>query len=362
MISQNTRRRTWAEIDLTRIENNILAVLGGIKGVYSIAVVKANGYGHGAIEISKVAIKCGVNMLAVATLEEALVLRKNFPEHPILILGVIEVDALPIVSQNKLSITVHDLEWLKMANKAIKLPINTHLKIDTGMSRLGLHTAEQVNEADFILCSNDLFKKEGLYTHYAFGENPDSMKKQQLLFNELTKGIKKSAYYYLHLSNSASLEDSLSLGNTIRLGISMYGLLQPKRLSTASKIKQAIKLFARVTQVKHVSAGTSVGYDHTFTMESAGYIATLPIGYADGFVRRNQGRSVMINGTKYPVVGRICMDQCMVLVDANVQSGDIAEIINDELSVVQMSDEIGTIPYEVVCLISNRVPRVYSSK
>jgi len=361
MKSLNAHRRTWADINLTRIENNILAVLGAIKGVYSIAVVKANAYGHGAIEISKTAIECGVNMLAVATLEEALLLRNNFPRHPILILGVIDIDELPIASENKLSITVHDLDWLKMANKAIKLPINIHLKVDTGMSRLGLHTAEQVEEADFILSRNELFKKEGLYTHYAFGENLDSMKNQQLLFNELTEGINKSNYFYLHLSNSASLEDSLSLGNTIRLGISMYGLLEPKRLSIAGKIKQAIKLSARVTQVKHVSAGTSVGYDHTFTMEKAGYIATLPIGYADGFIRRNQGRSVMIHGTKYPVVGRICMDQCMVLVDANVKSGDIAEIINDELSVLQMSKEVGTIPYEVVCLISNRVPRVYSS-
>lgn len=356
-----TQRRTWAEINLKRIANNISLILDTINSAYSIAVVKANAYGHGAVEVSKTAIECGVDMLAVATLEEALILRENYADHPILVLGVIDIDDLAIVAEKKISVTIHDLDWLKLVDREIQYPINIHLKIDTGMTRLGLHSADQVNTADHILSKNKLLKKEGLYTHYAFGESLPSMRNQQLLFERLTRDIDKSAYSYVHLSNSAALSDNLTEGNTIRLGISMYGLLEPKRLSNSSNIKQALSLYTRVTQVKNVPEGTCVGYDHTFTMKESGYIATIPIGYADGFLRRNQGRHVMIAGRKYPVVGRICMDQCMVLVDSSVCPGDLVEVINDELSVCQMSEEIGTIPYEIVCLISSRVPRIYNS-
>jgi len=353
------RRATWAEINLNRLKNNLYSLKSCTNASHCIAVVKADAYGHGSIEVARQAQQCGVDMLAVASLDEAVHLRTNSIEMPILVLGPVSYNDLEVVADQEISITVYDINCSLNLIRYKGKPINVHIKIETGMQRYGLTNQNEISKTFDLIEKNESVNLQGLYSHLAYATDKITLGRQVDAFKNLVEGLDHSGIKYVHLSNSAGLEENLSLGNTVRLGISMYGLLTPPHVPSAFELKQVISLHSKVLQVKAVKAGTPIGYDHSYTTQSDAYIATVPIGYADGFLRKNQNGFVEINQRRYKVVGRICMDSCMVLVDESVMKGDIVNILNDSLTVLDMAQKLDTITYEITCNISLRVPRVY---
>ena len=230
-----------------------------------------------------------------------------------------------------------------------------HIKLDTGMHRIGLMSKEELSTL-LKLVDPDKFNVEGIFTHFATADGDDvAFEKQRSLFYEMIGNCK---FKYIHCCNSAAMtyhhDEKSNMG---RLGITMYGCSPNGEEET--KFKQVMSLYTKVAMIKKIPAGDQVGYGLTYTAKEDEYIATLPIGYADGFIRKNQGRKVYINGKYYEIVGRVCMDQMMVRVDEHVKIGDRVEIFGEHISLESMAKDLDTISYEVLCLISKRVPRVY---
>ena len=239
----------------------------------------------------------------------------------------------------------------------LEIPLKVHLRIDSGMNRIGFKTEKEFEKAMEMIDSSKI-DVEGIFTHFATADDfsqDDEYEKQLALFKSI---VGNNRFKYIHCDNSAAMMFHHSdYGNLTRIGIAMYGV--DPRGEENSDLKQAMSLYTKVAMVKVVPKGEKIGYGMTYTADEDQYIATLPIGYADGFTRANQGREVYINGHYYPVVGRVCMDQCMVKVDENVKPGDDVEIFGEHISLAKMAKEINTIPYEIICLISPRVERIY---
>ena len=235
--------------------------------------------------------------------------------------------------------------------------VYSYLSIDSGMNRIGFKTEKEFEKAMEMIDSSKI-DVEGIFTHFATADDfsqDDEYEKQLALFKSI---VGNNRFKYIHCDNSAAMMFHHSdYGNLTRIGIAMYGV--DPRGEENSDLKQAMSLYTKVAMVKVVPKGEKIGYGMTYTADEDQYIATLPIGYADGFTRANQGREVYINGHYYPVVGRVCMDQCMVKVDENVKPGDDVEIFGEHISLAKMAKEINTIPYEIICLISPRVERIY---
>ncbi len=340
-------RDTWVEVDLDRITHNV-KVIKEYTGYDKIfAVVKANGYGHGDIEVAETALAAGATHLAVAFLDEALRLRKHFT-CPILVLGYTSEDYFELASENNISLTIiDDFEY--------DGKLNVHLKIDTGMNRLGLD-----NSTDILRMIEKINKSkvnlEGIYTHLATAGSSDVHYYKQL--NRLKSlGLDLEL---IHVNNSAGMLAYKEMFSAGRLGIAMYGLT-PYDGVLPVELKQAFSLYSKITSVKKIQKGESVGYGATYVTSKDSYIATLPIGYADGFLRVNKGRMVEIKSKLYEIVGNVCMDQIMILVDETISKDDIVSLISDEITVGDMANDLGTINYEIVCSITDRVPRVYKS-
>ncbi|MBP0047379.1 alanine racemase [Marinobacterium sp. AK62] len=356
-------RDTWAEIDLDRIQHNVSRIKqhSGFEHLY--AVVKANAYGHGDVEVARAALEAGADMLSVAFLDEALHLRRAIKDVPILVMGAIRPSDLAVAAEMDIDVTAHDLQWIEAALCYEGKPVNLHLKVDTGMHRIGMTDAESVRQACELIDSHSQLNRVGLFTHFATADAQTragyDAQMQQL--ERLTAEVDLSTFRYVHLSNSAAL---LRFGvqsgaNTGRLGISMYGLPPSHDFELPFELEQAFSLHSRITQVKTLEAGSAVSYGGTFVADEPVRIGVIPIGYADGWLRYHQGRSVEIHGKRYPIVGRICMDQCMIQIDDSVQVGDQVDLLNDNLRVEHAARDLKTISYEIVCSISDRVPRVY---
>lgn len=370
-------RPVWVEVDLDNIGHNVRAHKKLIApGVKLMAVVKANGYGHGVIPIANAALHNGAEQLAVAILDEGLQLRKAGFGVPILILGYTPPEQAADVVKNNLTQTVYtvaEAQALSWAAVQQRKTARVHVKIDTGMSRLGfVPGAESVNQI-IELSKLPNLNVEGIFTHFADADNDDKTytEKQFLLFKNLLFQLEQHGLTIpiRHCANSAA---TIDLPHThldmVRAGISLYGYY-PSELVDKSKIalKPAFFLKARVAHVKTVPAGTSISYGCTYTTAKTSQIATIPIGYADGFPRAMGNRGEMlIHGQKAPVIGRVCMDQCMVDVTdiEGVQSGDEAVLIGAQgdqvLTVEDYAQKLNTINYEVVCMIRQRVPRIYT--
>jgi len=338
-------RHTWAEIDLDRIYHNVKVIKehSGYESIY--AVVKANGYGHGDIEVAEVALEAGATHLAVAFLDEAIRLREFF-DVPILVMGYTDPEYFDLASEHDISVTIiDDIDYDK--------PLKVHIKVDTGMNRIGLKDSKEIHKLIDKISQSDNLVLEGIFTHLATaGSNEDYYNMQMSNFTEL--GLSG----FIHVDNSAGMIAYKHKFNAARLGISMYGL-KPYDGKLPVELKQAFSLYSCITNVKKISKGESVGYGATFTAKKESYIATIPIGYADGFLRYHKGREVEIAGRRYRIVGNVCMDQLMILVDETVKKDDIVALINDEITVDEIANDLDTINYEIVCSISDRVPRVY---
>ena len=355
-------RDTWVEINLDAIEENIK----NIKELYVnnrklFAVVKADAYGHGAVRIAHTALQSGADYLAVATLDEALELRNHDIVAPILVFGNVRVEYLEIASKRNLWLSLHSLKWLKNAVKDYTgPPVVLHLKLETGMNRLGIHQLSDLKEIMSLLKDHKHFKLEGIFSHLASADEEDETyyQKQKQEFLSYLKQI-ESKDMLIHLANSAGIVKSDDGTNACRLGLLMYGLIPSKEMGLNYQPRQAISLYSKLIQVKKVKKGSKISYNCTYESSEDEYIGTIPIGYADGYDRRLPNGQVYIEGEYHPVVGRICMDLIMVRLNREYDEGTVVELIGPHITVDEMAKKLGTINYQVVCMLSDRLPRVY---
>ncbi|WP_045519269.1 alanine racemase [Neobacillus niacini] len=363
-------RDTWAEIDLDCILSNVTSVKKLLPPkVDIIAVVKANGYGHGDVQVAESALEAGATYLAVAFMDEAIALRNKGIQAPILVLGATRPEDVELAVKFNITITVFQMEWVKAAQSYLPLDkmLRVHIKLDTGMGRIGVRTKEELAAVVQMISNDDRIEIEGIFTHFATADEVDLtyFEKQIKLFHDLLSVLKERPKY-IHCSNSAAaLRFSKANFNAVRLGIAMYGLTPSPEIEheLPFPLKEAFSLRSRLVHVKKLDKGDKVSYGATYETEDEEWIGTIPIGYADGWIRRLQGQEVLVEGKRVPIVGRICMDQCMVKLPYAVPVGTTVTLIgkqNDEfISVNEIARKLETINYEVPCIISNRVPRLY---
>lgn len=366
------KRGTWAEINLNNIKHNFHALKNTLKADTKVCcVVKADAYGHGAVEVAKMLQQENADYFSVARFEEAIELRNNNIHTPILCMGYISQSDIEEAIHRYIGITVYSYEMAKIINeKAEKIgkKASVHIKIDTGMSRLGFLTDD--NSINDILKLSELknLNLDGIYTHFATADEAD--KKETYLqlerYKKVISALEKSNIniLYKHVSNTAAIIDLKELGfNMVRLGIGLYGHYPSDEVSKEVELKPAMKLKTIITNIKTVAPGTKVSYGYTYEFKEASTLATLAIGYADGFDRTQNDPKVMINGVLCDVVGRICMDQCMVKMPEGltVNIEDEVLIMGDEPGVTaeDLATRRGTINYEILCSVSRRVTRDY---
>lgn len=369
-------RDTWAEINLSAIKDNIQAVSRLYQGreVHVMAVVKANGYGHGAIEVAKVALDAGATHLAVALLDEAIELRQAGIVAPILVFGRIRPEDAVVAAKWQVILTVYQLEWLKVATESLPQDarIKVHLKIDTGMGRVGMRREEEVQSVLDFIQESTMFELNGIYTHFATADelNTSYVEKQYGRFLDILTLLEERMIQipFIHCGNSATgLRFPEKVFNMFRFGISLYGLTPSPEITEELPInlKPAFALKTKIVQVKQLPVDEFISYGATYQTTKDEWIATIPIGYADGWIRHNstKGGEVLVNGERAPFVGRICMDQCMIRLPRPVEVGTVVTLIGedgkDSISMEEVAKRLDTINYEVPCIISARVPRLY---
>ncbi|MBU1092926.1 MAG: alanine racemase [Firmicutes bacterium] len=350
-------RPTWAEINLDHLWYNYLEAQKELKNKTIIPVIKANAYGFGAIEVMKHLYHKGVRIAAVSLLEEAIELRTVFKDIEILMLGPVMAKDLSVASEYKIDVTIYDQEIYE-AIRLFNKPIGCHLKIDSGMSRYGLNEPNQIIRIVDELSNSTHIDLKGIFTHFATANENLAFYQMQLeRFKAIISQIKKRPRM-IHISNSSSTfkyEKDYDFTTHVRLGISLYGLSldDPK-----PDLKPVMSLKSTVVQIKELKIGECVGYGATYCPKDDEKIAILPIGYADGFIRRNKTGYVEIREKKYKIVGIICMDACFIKIDDQVQLGDVATLYGGLISIDEVAKRLGTINYEVCTSLSYRVPRV----
>ena len=365
-------RDVWAEVNLSAITQNLKKIRQHInKNSKLCAVVKANAYGHGAIQVAQCAINAGAEYLAVATVDEGLELRAAGFTQPIIILGLIPSTAANEVIANDLTQTVADFDLAKaicnaavIQNKIAKV----HLKIETGMGRIGA-SAERAAELATMITMMPNVELEGVFSHFAAADTKDKtfVKEQLAIFDGALNTIKNHgiSIKIRHIAESAAiLEIPETHYDMVRAGIITYGFYPSDEVSHTIELEPAMRLCARIAFLKNIKTGTSIGYGRDFIAQRDSLIATLPIGYADGYIRAYKGFNVEIHGQFAPIAGRVCMDQVMIDVTdiAGVKVGDEVTLFGSKnLTGDDAANHLNTINYEVTCLVSNRVPRVYIS-
>lgn len=367
-------RSLWAEIDLSAIKHNIKQAREAVgKTVDIMAVVKANGYGHGAAQVGAAAIEAGASCLGVAIPEEGAALRAAGITRPIHVLAEASHTATRVVVENDLTATICSMRAAKELSELARQQgktIKAHVKVDTGMNRIGLSPEAT---ADFLREAKKLLGVEvtGIFTHFAEADVPasDYTDFQLAQFSNLLEELQKEGICpeIRHAANSAAVYlHPASHYDMVRVGISMYGLHPSEATRGKIDLKPALSLKARLSFVKGVGCGCGVSYGRTYRAAQDTRIGTVPGGYGDGYTRLLSNKSeVLISGRRYPAVGNICMDQFMVDlgVDSRARVEDEVVLIgrqgNEEITVDELASILGTINYEIVCMINERVPRVY---
>ncbi|MDN3019897.1 alanine racemase [Paenibacillus sp. BSR1-1] len=363
-------RDTWAEVDLDGIEENITSVKNHLpKEIEIIAVVKANAYGHGDAKVAETALAAGAAYLAVAFMDEAIALRKKGIQAPILVLGASRPQDVHLAAKNQITLTVFQKDWLEEAKKYLQAgeKLTVHIKVDTGMGRLGIRSSEELKELEQMMANEAKFLFEGIYTHFATADELDQTYFQQQLaaFENLLTSLTKRPKY-VHSSNSAAaIRFPKAYFNAVRLGIAMYGLTPSLEMEKEIpfSLKEAFSLKARLVHVKKMQKGDKVSYGATYETGKDEWIGTIPIGYADGWIRKLSGQEVLVDGKRVPIVGRICMDQCMIRLPYEVPVGKTVTLIgsdgNQTISINEIAAKLETINYEIPCMVAGRVPRLY---
>jgi len=367
-------RPVWAEVNLDHIKFNLNQVKKNVpEETLIMAVVKADAYGHGVIPVAEAAVEAGDDRLAVALPEEGQELREAGFELPIQILGEVLPGQVSILVNNELIPTISKIETVELLDKLAEekgITKKVHVKVDTGMGRIGVFPDNAVNFIKEIMSFKNI-EIEGLMTHFAKADEEDKdytynqWDQFQMVIDRLSEEnieipIKQAA-------NSATIIDLPHMAlNMVRPGIMMYGLRPSHEVDQDFTLKPALSWKAKIVYIKEVPPGTGISYGATYITEKKAKIATIPMGYADGYSRllSNKGE-VLINGQRAPIRGRVCMDQFMVDVTHidDVKVGDEVILIgkqgNAEFSATEMADIIGTINYEITCDITKRVPRIY---
>jgi alanine racemase len=346
---------TRVKINLEAIKHNFL-YLKNKQNKKVISVIKADGYGHGAIEIAK-RLEKHTDYFAVAFLKEAVELRQAGITSPILVLSVTKVEDLPLAEELSLTLSCFDHEWFEQI-KEMNYKIKFHIKVDTGMNRLGFKNLDQIREVKETIESHSTFELEGIYTHYATADcDEEEYFKARDKFKDIIDTLDINLPY-IHTSNSpASLKYFEEHTTAIRPGLALYGL-NPFE-DEDYDLEPAFELYTKVGLVKDLKAGESVSYGYTYTAETDQKIAILPVGSADGWLRYHSGRKVWINNKFYQIIGRVCMDHTILIVDDDVKQFDNVELIGPHITVDEVAKDLDTINYEIVCTISKRVKRYY---
>lgn len=345
-------RKTFAGINLQNIKENVKTIINNHSGYkYYIGVVKADSYGHNTNKVVEKIIEGGCNYLAVSSLDEALKIRKNF-DIPILCLGIINLKYMRICEKNKIDITVTNIDYLK---KIKDYNVNIHIKIDTGMNRLGVKEKEKFNLMFNEVKNSKLYLK-GIYTHIYEAKSRKNTQIQIDKFKNIISRVDLTKIDIVHIAQSDTLINypKIDFCNGCRLGICMYGLNDSKL-----PLKTTFSLYSEIIEIKKIKKGETVSYNGLYKAENDELIGIVSIGYADGINRKLSGAYVYINNKKYKIIGSICMDMLMLKIDDSVKLNDKVCIFKDIEHIKYLSDYIDTIPYELICGISKRVPRKY---
>ncbi len=381
-------RKTYIEVNLDRLEENIESIIKNHPEYqYYIGVVKGNCYGHGSYLVNSL-IKKGVNYLAVSSLEEGIKIRKYHTDIPILWLEPISLDAIEIARKQNITLTISSLAYLENLTKQIKdKKLKMHLKLNTGMNRLGIKDKKDVQKAIGIIQKN--YFLEGVYSHFITTGISDKKWDEQLqTFYDLLEGIDLTKIPMIHMGRSLTLVNhpKIDICNGIRLGILMYGFNQsPKKdpsfkgklrqikanlrikkyhiskttLDTNIKVTPCLSLYSEIMEIQNVKKGENVGYGLSYEAKEDILVAVAPIGYADGLNRKSMGRNVFINGSYYPIIGSVNMGMIQIKVDENVKVGDKVELIGDHVSARYVASYLHTTPYEVLCALEDTIPKKY---
>jgi alanine racemase len=370
----NTLRPTKVEINLKKLSYNLNVVKNEVENRKIMGIVKANAYGHGLVEISKHLETESIDYLGVAFIEEALILREADIKTPILVLGGLDNDQIDIFLENDITITGSSIEKLKAISaraKELNQVAKVHLKVDTGMGRIGVQwdRVKPFFEVAFQLPNIDI---EGIFSHFVSSSlDIDLTEKQLKRFNNVLNTLDRYVDredILIHLSNSGGIANQIedAYFDMVRSGLSLYGYSPIPKLQ--KRLNPIMTFKTKVSYFKVLDKDSTVGYDGTYTTKEQTRIVTLPVGYADGYSRSlsNKGR-VVIRDKKYTIAGRICMDQCMVDIGPNgkAYNGDDVLLWGSDgknfIDLWDVSDLANRSIYDMLCGISQRVPRVYMS-
>lgn len=363
----NIHRDAWVEINISNLENNIREIKKNVpQGIKLLGVVKADAYGHGAVMLAPTMLAEGIDMLGVASIDEGADLRQANINCEVLVLGAVPVWAVESAVKNDLSISIFSEGHIKACEQAYKrtgIKPKVHIKLDTGMNRIGVRADEAV---EFIkrVQKLDYVNLQGIFTHLAAAEELDKAKEQIAKWNSVIDNVDTTGLL-LHILNTAgTICYDVPNSNMRRVGIALYGLYPdfPNIEFRKPNLKQLISLKGRIVNIHTAKDGEGVSYCHTFIAKGERTIATVPIGYADGVPRllSNKIKGV-VNGVEVPQVGNITMDQMMfdiTGVDANI--GDVITLLDEQHSIDEWANILHTINYELTCRLKVRLPRVYT--
>ena len=377
MLRKDMHRPTWVEIDLNALRHNLLAIRKWVgPQIKILGIVKADAYGHGDYEVSRVLLNNGVEMLGIAILEEGIQLRDKGIKAPLLLLGGIFEEQIDTVIQYGLTPTIYDLKLAEVLSKRayyFNTIMKVHVYVDTGMGSIGVKHDKAVEFVKFAKNLKNLLI-EGIYTHCSSSDEKDSAftNLQIKRFRDVLDALdaSKACIPLRHMANSgAILGYPEAYFTMVRPGLSLYGLYPSADVSRDIGIRPVMSFKTRIIHIKDMESGDVVGYDRAYRITKPTRVATLPMGYADGYNRllSNQGE-VIIRSKKASIIGRVCMDQCFVDV-TNIKDVSVGDEVvlygrqaQESIPIESIAKQLNTIPYEVTCSISKRVPRIYTNK
>lgn len=360
---ENNFRKTWITVNLNAIESNLNYIKKKNPNKKIMVVLKANAYGHGDLVLAHFLSKRQIDGIAVSSLDEAIHLRQSNIQCPILVLGYTEPIHVKEAIKFNISLTVTHLNWLRAVEKhefEAYHPLKLHLKLNTGMNRLGTSSIDELKELVHSIHQHPKWVLEGAFTHYATADgDPNFFEQQHRFFEFLIHELNLPNDVLIHEANSAtSLYHAHETQYGVRAGLGLYGI-HPIESIRDKKLKPALSLYSQLTQVRWLNDGEYVGYGISYQASKGHWIGVIPIGYADGWWRQNQGRMIIIKGFPCEIIGRVCMDQLMVKLPKKFLEGTQVCLIGKEMPIEVVASELNTISYEILCSLSDRIPRVY---
>lgn len=364
-----THRPSRVLIDEGALYHNVQSAVQSLSADSQLfAVVKADAYGHGLLRVARVAAAAGAKGFCVAVLDEALALRDAGFDQPILVLGIVSPEFAGVAAAWHIAVPVADVSWLTAAAPHVASGdcLRVHLAVDSGMGRIGFTDKGMLREAANVIATSSAFVLTGIFTHFASADSLDEtqFRAQAKRFNEFVAVLPERPMY-VHVANTAtSLWHRACRSNIVRFGVGIYGLNPSGReiTDTPYTLVPALSLKSELVLCKNVPAGSTISYGATYTSEHDEVIGTVPLGYADGWLRRMQGFHVLVDGQRCEIVGRVCMDQFMIRLPHAYPAGTEVVLVGksgeQEITLQDVADYAGTIHYEVACCLSERLPRI----